>query len=33
VEAELSGLVRAGKLPPKRGWSARMLLGSAPVVH
>jgi hypothetical protein len=34
VEAELSGLVRAGKLPPKRSWLAREMLDSRPpVIH
>lgn len=34
LEAELSSQVRAGKLPPKRNWLARVMLGSeAPVIH
>lgn len=34
VESELSGLVRAGKLPPKRNRLRQLLLGSEPpVVH
>lgn len=34
VESELSCLVRAGKLPPKRGWLAREMLGERPpVIH
>ena len=34
VEADLSSQVRAGKLPPKRSWFAREILGSRPpVIH
>ena len=34
VESELSCLVRAGKLPPKRSWLAReMLDAKPPVIH
>lgn len=33
VEAELSCEVRAGKLPPKRGWLSHDSLGGGPVIH
>ena len=34
VESELSYLVRAGKLPPKRSWLAALLFaGEPPVIH